>query len=294
MYPYPSINKKMYSILFSITAHENIECLIKLIENIFLFHENAAVIAHISLQSPITSKEISEKLHIIPNVFINPIRVPTLNYKTLTPLLANFILSEQIQFEYICLLASNCFFYRKGAYEYMKQYDVGCYAFENRNYSGKWADCRKFSLSIGNEKGPNYSGQHEGVFMKKEFVKPLTEVLLKYCPLEKWNFQNDTTEECFLPTAMNVLFHDKKRGFPICFIRDRMKYLLLGTDNYYNIEKTKQQLVHWIQHPEEKINYVLEEQEENHFFCFKRIPRNLYDPLTQLFISRFFLDVSMT
>jgi hypothetical protein len=280
----------MYLILFSITIHENPECFIKLAENIFAFHENSAILVHIALQSPITPEQI-QSLEKIPHVYVNPLRVYTQNYKILTPLLANFITSHSIDYEYICLLASNCFFYRKGSYQYMQNYDMGCYAFENRNYSGKWADCRKFSLFIGNHSGPNYTGQHEGVFLKKKLVKPLCDKLFQFCPLEQWNQPNDTTEESFLPTAINVLFKDKKRGFPICLLRDRMKHLFLDTDQSYDFHKTVEYLRFLASHPEEKIDYVLEEiAEDNHFFCFKRIPRNLDDPLTKIFTSSFFIQ----
>ena len=162
----------------------------------------------------------------------------------------------------------------------MKDYDYGCYSFENRNYSGKFNDCYKYKLSIlPNESLPNYSGQHEGVFLKKELIKPLIDSFLNFCKLDKWNDMNDTTEECFLPTGINILFKSLKRGKPICLIRDRMKFLDIGKDSNYSIETTIKYLYKLIDNDNLHINYVLDEVEDNHFYCFKRINRDLNDPL---------------
>ena len=280
----------MYNILYQLTCHENIDFLLIQINNILDFNEKCAVLIHIAKQLNITDDQMAS-INRIPDVYINTNRVYTKYAKTLTPIISNCIYSYNIEFIYTSFLASNCFFYKKGAYKYMKEYDYGCYAFENRDYSGKFNDCYKYKLSIlQNNILPNYSGQHEGVFLKKELIKPLIDSFLNFCKLEKWNEMNDTTEECFLPTGINILFKTLKSGKPICLIRDRMKYLDIGTDSNYSIENTINYLYNLRDNDNVNVNYVLDTLEDNHFYCFKRINRELNNPLLLVWHKFIHLD----
>lgn len=263
-----------YNILFSITAHESIESLQLLIQNILYFNKNCGVIIHLS-QSFQIEETILNKIKAIPHVYINPTRLYTMNYKILTPISSNMEYSMNIDYEYLCLSASNCFFYRYGAYDYIKQYDYGAYAFKMTDFTGKFKDCRNYSITIGGENLPHfYSGQHEGVFMKKELIPRLLKSFYDFCPLERMNNIMDTTEETILQTGINILFKDLKRGYPICLLRDRMRNESLGTDSSYDLNKTTSYLTYLINTPDAKIDYVLEEQEDNHFYTFKRVDRN--------------------
>ena len=274
----PIVEKRQceYNIVYSITAHENFRFLVIQIKNVLKYNLQSAVLVHLSDQFSISAEEI-RFLRQMPNVYVNPTRLHSEFYKVLTPLASNMVYSmENIDYEYMCMLTSNCMFFKKGAFEYMKQYDYGAYAFENRNFTGKWGDCRRYSLSIGGEKEPNYTGQHEGSFMKKELLSKLYESFFNFCPLDRLNELTDTTEETILPTGLNILYKGLKRGYPVCLIRDRMKHLEIGTDADNNVDKTMQYLRHLTDHPEAMVDYVLEDrQEDNHFFAFKRVNRTM-------------------
>ena len=151
----------MFDILFSITAHENIEFLCHQIDNVLKFNVNSAIVIHINKEVNITKEEwnlLKDK----PNVFINPNRINSRLYKALTPIMSNLLYSKEINFKYVCLLASNCFFFKSGLIHYLNKYDYGCYKFENNNFSGKWGHCREFSIFIGAKNNPNYSGGNTG------------------------------------------------------------------------------------------------------------------------------------
>jgi hypothetical protein len=274
-----------YNILFAITAHENFALLLIHIQNIFKFNPESGILIHLSKRFDLKPDQV-QYITQIPHVFVNPNRLETHSYKILTPIYANMVYSLDIDYEYMCLLASNSFFYKSGAYDYIRNYDYGAYAFENRNFTGKFADCRRYSISIGGTDLPNYSGQHEGSFMKKELIPQLVDSFTRFCPLEQMNYLMDTTEECILPTGLNILFKDLKRGYPICLIRDRMKYGILGTDNSYHLENTKTYIHFLINNPDATVDYVLDAPEDNHFFTFKRIDRSTVNhPLLDFIMS---------
>jgi hypothetical protein len=277
----------MYPILFQITCHECFDFLLIQIANILKYNPNCGILIHFAKQMELTNEQIITILS-MKSVYMNPMRLETHMYKVLTQIISNCIFSERIDFVYTVLLPSNCLFYKKGTMEYISQYDYGCYSFTNTNYSGKWYDCYRYKCTITSDMQiPNYSGQHEGVFMKKEMIQPLITSFLRFCPLEYWNYMNDTTEECFLPTGMNILFASSyKRGKPICLLRDRIKNLDIGTDNNYSIPQTIDYLTKLKNTPDMKINYVLDEPEDNHFFCFKRVGRS---NVPSTFLS-FFMD----
>lgn len=277
----------MFPILFQVTAHENLEFLKIQLSNILRFNNKCAVLVHIAQQMNITDNDIVT-LSRIPNVFINPIRIRTVPFKVLTQIITNSLFSLGFDYEYTCLLASNCMFFDNGAYDYMKNYDYGCYAFENHDYSGKSADCYRYKRTIDSDDGiPNYSGQHEGVFMRKELVKPLIDSFTSFYPVEKWNDMADTTEESFLPTGMNIIFRGLKKGLPICLHRDRMEQTEIGTDGEHDAPKTITYLKKLIADRDTRIQYVLPGGEVNHFYCFKRIDRNVRGVLYRHFMLNF-------
>jgi hypothetical protein len=172
----------------------------------------------------------------LPRVHLNPIRYPSKPGKLLTPLLLNwyFILSQPELFkdcEYVCQLTSNCLFFRSGALDYMRNFDYGWHNQYTHVVTAssppKFLDNDRFrqalctALQLEPTTVPCYTGPHEGTFLKLALVRPLVNVLLSWCPIADWDQQQDITEECFLPTAVNLLFRNERRGLPIVYFADR-------------------------------------------------------------------------
>ena len=280
----------MYNILFFITSNDNLDFLDILIQNVLKYNSKCGILIHINAKKIVDNKKLNE-LKLINNVFFVEPRIETYMYKTMTQLvyMNNYALMNNINYEYMCMIASNCFFFRKGCYEYITNYDYGCYDYFKKynNFTGKFKDCKDYQLTIGDINEPTYSGQHEGCFYKKELYKIICDSLTTFCKIENMNNLQDTTEECFLPTAANFLLKNYKRGLPICMIRDRIHNNIIGTDATYNFEETIKFLKK-LTLPNITIKYVLNENEENHFYCFKRVSRELNDVLLQYFINNEF------
>jgi len=280
----------MYNILFFITSNDNLNFLDIFIQNVLKYNSNCGVVVHINKTKMIDNKKLNE-LKQKNNVFFVEPRIETRMCKIMTPLvyMNDYALTHNINYEYMCMIASNCFFFRKGCYEYIASYDYGCYSDFKKynNFTDKFKDCKDYQLTIGASDEPTYSGQHEGCFYKKELYGMMCDSLKKFCKIENMNNLQDTTEECFLPTAANILLKDYKRGLPVCIIRDRIHNNIVGTDEMYNLEQTIQ-FLKILTLPNIKIKYVLNDNEENHFYCFKRVDRDLNDALLQYFINNEF------
>jgi hypothetical protein len=272
----------MYKIIFNLICHENFEFLLFQIKNIFKFNKNCSIIIHLSKLFNITSYQI-EILKKIDHVFINQYRLMTFYCKALTPIILNIIESKNIDYEYMCLIQSNCLFFKSESYEYLKNYDCGFYScFRIKENYGKWLDCRKFKIYLDGIDENHYSGPSEGVFLKKEMTNLLIDKILGFVNynLSNLNYLNDTTEESFLPTAMNILFKNYKIGLPLCFHGYRVENFPQNDYNYIKnfIEELRNnQLQYKIKH--------IDGLEENHFYFYKRVNRNLSDDLAQYFNS---------
>ena len=103
---------KKYDIVYSITAHEAIDCVWNLYENIMEFHPglNVLVVFH-------TSKKLYRECEKFPerdNLWFHPIPKDKARFTSAIFLahLKNYSLIERMNFDLFCTLASNCMFVR--------------------------------------------------------------------------------------------------------------------------------------------------------------------------------------
>ena len=269
-------------ICFNICMHECFDFFEEQIENIFYYNSECCIIAHISMFANITQFDqtiLSKLKEKYSKFFINPNRLESHKGKVLTPVVANYLYSKElnIDYEYMCLMNSNELFFRKGAYEYMKNYDFGCFRIPAHTTRGsyleeKHQDCIRFALFASESKsGQTYTGQHVGTFYKMEIFKKIMDTILAFCPLENMNHLGDTTEECFLPTAAFILFPDKIVGNPITVVRDRTPDIL-GVDTNYCMSTTVDFIEKMRKNNEYPGTYVLMSPITN-IFVFNRVNR---------------------
>jgi hypothetical protein len=278
----------MHKILFSITVHENIECLEEQLKNIFHYNDNCAVLVHISKQFKLSNDDI-EKLHTLKSqyaLFINPTSIETVYCKILTAQIVNILYAKNIEYEYFCMHASNELYFKKGAYDYMKQFDVGLYYIpSDTNLLSQYhhRDIVAFAKFL-NKPMQTYTGQHEGSFFKKHIIENVAEIILRFCPLENLNFLNDTTEETMTPTALFNIYSNLSIGYPITFIRNRADHIT-GNDNENNIVKTVQFIETMREKSEYNSRYVMQEPIVS-IFVIKGILRNNYNDQLRQYLRK--------
>lgn len=269
-------NNKEYNILFLIPSNDDMEFIKILVNNILKFNNNCVVAIHLNINKPYKNLNIKD-------VYFTKTRINSLFLKCLTPLM---ILNQEfnnLKYKYVCLLASNSFFFKDNLYDYIKDYDYGCYNqfVKKDNFNDKFEDCYNFAKSL--KANITYSGQFEGSFYKKELFNLISDKLIQFCPIDKMNYLQDTTEECFLPTAANILLKDYKRANPICFIKIRYGGFDNRDDINYNYEEVVNLIKNLKQRKIKKIKYALKEEQENNFYTYKRVSRNLNDKLLNYF-----------
>jgi hypothetical protein len=272
--------KKKYKICFSITCHEEIEFLSKQIKSIQTLNENSLIIVHLSKNKQLNQyeKDIIDELTNNNNIFFNPNRVQTVYGKILTPIISNIDFSKQFEYEYICLLSSNEFIFRKGLYEYMINYDYANNHIKSDStliHQEKHQDCVRFSNFCGMS-GQTYTGQHEGTFFKKELILKISDKILSFCSLDNLNKLGDTTEESILPTAVYFICNGYKRSRPITVLHERLNPLILGNNHFLDLDKTITFIntINKNNSLEGFVSYNCEETDLNFCFSLKRIPRN--------------------
>lgn len=222
--------EKKYKICFSITVHEGIDFLEQQICLLCSLNPESAVVVHIAKQKNISEVEqkIIDKILGFGNVFFNTNRLNTLKYKILTPIVSNIEFSKDIDYEYLCLLASNELPFRKNIYGYIKNYDYGSDLIISDGTvmsQAKHQDCVRFSNFCGMN-GQTYTGQHEGTFYKKKLALQISKKILEFCDLSLMNNLGDTTEESLLPTAVYCICNGLEKGRPISIIHERIPSLL--------------------------------------------------------------------
>lgn len=172
-----------YDIVYSITAHESIECVYNLYENILQFNPglNCLVIFHVN---PLLFSQI-DQIPARDNLWFHP--APTeknrFSWSILLAHLANYDLVRDINFDFFCLLASNCMFVRSVDYERIRSTtpvispaphefakDVSI-NFENIEQEWFWSvflQCQEMvDLFQANRIGVN-ARSHEGAYFRKD------------------------------------------------------------------------------------------------------------------------------
>lgn len=104
--------KEKYDICYSVTAHESVECVMNLYENIVKFHPGMNVLVVFNT-SPELYKEC-DKLPARDNLWFHPVpkRKERFSSAIFLAHLANYSLVERQDFDLFCTLASNCLFVR--------------------------------------------------------------------------------------------------------------------------------------------------------------------------------------
>lgn len=269
-----------HKICFSITCHEGIEFLEKQIESILKLNDDSIVIVHISKQKNINQQdqEIINRISNGGNVFFNTNRVYTVYGKILTPIISNVEFSKEFDYEYLCLLSSNEFIFRKGLYDYMSNYDYSNNHIISDDFvmnQPKHQDCVRFSKFCGMN-GQTYTGQHEGNFFRKELILKVSDKIKSFCSLDNLNSLGDTTEECILPTAVYFICNGYKRSFPITVLHERLNPPILGNGHFLDFDKTIDFIdtINKNNCLERYVSYNYENTNLNFCFSLKRILRN--------------------
>jgi len=216
-----------FDIVYSITFHEQVICMLDQLMNILTFNHLNKVVIICSINETI-HKEL-QGIRLPPNIIIHPfIRSPHARMLWNTNLFAahmnNFELVKNIKFDYFCTLASNEMFIKNIDINIIKKNIV----LEKKEFVpsepikildklNSWVHYKPFmanyymcSFFVKNNLEP-FSLQHEGLVLPK---KILYEVLSLY---KKDNFNNKTIntqdlllEEVFIPTYLhnNYNFND--------------------------------------------------------------------------------------
>lgn len=273
----------MNKILFSITAHENLRALSAQIDNIRKFNDDSAVLVHLSANMKLNQNDIYLiKSLSNEHIIFNDRRIHTQRYKIASPQIVNIQFASKMSYEYLCMLTSNECFFRRGAYEYMKQYDAGSYKLtsnESLLNQPKHRDACEFGIKLSGIR-QTYTGQHEGTFYKKHIAENIADCILNFCPIDRLHHLGDTTEEWILPTALHLLYPSTNIGYPVTLIRDRSPDIT-GSDAEQNMQKT----IHFIETITKQgqfdSTYVVQNP-INSIFSIKRVSRtNNNDPLLQ-------------
>jgi len=105
-----------YDIVYSVTAHESIECVYNLYENIVKYNAGLDVLVIFHL-----NEDLYSRLDAIPeadNLIFNPVRTDKRRFtqSLLWAHLGNFVIVRDLDFDIFALLASNCMFVRQVDY----------------------------------------------------------------------------------------------------------------------------------------------------------------------------------
>lgn len=211
---------QILKIVFSIPVHERAESVFDLIENIFAFHDDCGVVLHISQSFEISSPYISEKafFRILSTcepyksrVIINPIRWNTVRVNGGVHLFLNAHFSnfdhacEKFgDFEYFMIAASNELYFKKGAYDIMKNYDASGDNLKYNNWTqAKLAQSDLRPRRMLRELGiPDFTiSMCEGSFYKREVFKKVKDILTPWID-PKLPPTGYALEEIYLPTVV--------------------------------------------------------------------------------------------
>lgn len=194
-------------IFYSILCHENIECIFDLIQNIKKYNKNykVSIVLNINnyLNNLIKEKEIKLPKNVIINTDISDKRLFTSTI--LKGHISNFNYIKDLDFDYFCLLASNCMFIRDINYKYIdtfynKKYDVIKKGDGFKVQSGwHWTKIYRNTKIMNILKEKNialYGSQHEGRIYSKYMFNEIFKEINK---LEIFNLiQMETVFEEFL------------------------------------------------------------------------------------------------
>lgn len=233
-----------------LTCHENRECVSDVINNILKFNDDVCIL--INNGSADSLKDFNGE-----NVRIIDRQVKFERFDTMIPLhleLHHYMVTHDIQSDYVLLMASNQLFVRHGFYDFIKSYDGSYY---NRKIDTR---CIRRLLKYGvfidyfNELRKwnfKYQSNHDGMFFKYEIFMKMMLYFQKYTGIR----QDNHAEEFLYPAYMI------KHNYHLVDF-DKYNYWQKNWTNGWPIlelEETKKAI-------------------ENGFFLVKRVSREFNDP----------------
>ncbi|MBR1421553.1 MAG: hypothetical protein IJ575_10950 [Selenomonadaceae bacterium] len=206
-------------IVFSIPVHERAESVFDLIENLLTYHDDCGIVLHISQSFEISSPYFSEKsfFRILSTcepyksrVIINPVRWNTTRVNGGVHLFLNahfgnfdYACEKFGDFEYFVFAASNELYFKRGAYDIMKNYDAGLDNLKYNNWTqAKLAQDDLRPRRMLRELGiPDFTiSMCEGSFYKREVFKKIKDILTPWID-PKLPPTGYALEEIYLPTV---------------------------------------------------------------------------------------------
>ena len=206
-------------IVFSIPVHERAESVFDMLENIFKFHDDCGVVLHLSQSFEISSPYVSEKTFFkiletcepyASRVIVNPVRWNTVRINGGVHLFLNthfsnfdYACEKFGNFEYFMFMASNELYFKKGAYDIMKNYDAGL---DNLRYNN-WTQQKLAASDLRPRRMLRELGIQdftismcEGSFYKREVFKKIRDILEPWID-PKLPATGYALEEIYLPTV---------------------------------------------------------------------------------------------
>lgn len=254
-------------IVFSIPAHECVDCLEKQIENIISKVSNSFFVIFLSSNNEfnLNSDRLLKKYE--NRVFVNTESRPTFwgdcfyqhysNYK--------FIKSINFNFDYWCFEASNSFLLKDGLDLHISDYDA--LATSNRDFgitpkqknfnaplskSSKWWDSKfyndkKFMKLVRSNNFQIYNGFVEGMVFKKEIAEEIHEILEFYdCTDYKLNSSESyPREEVYFQTLFFNKFADCNYTHTYCNLYsniESLEFILKSFKGFYAVKPSPRNL----------------------------------------------------
>ncbi len=188
----PTLNEdyyfmKRYDLVFSIPVHEQINVVVDQLINFSHFNNGCAIVLHLNPSFVLSNddfallKKVSDYLG---NVFINPKRLKAGLNNIIQTHLSNYEFIRNLDFEYFVMSSSNELFVKKGAYDYIMQFDCVEYgqktSIKTNPEEINWKQMKHAikDESLINATSPIldgflYGGQIEGSYYKKELFEKM-------------------------------------------------------------------------------------------------------------------------
>ena len=209
-------------IVISIPVHEKPEVVNDQVRNFQKFIPGVILVVHVSYDF-LREHPISE-IKQVEGLYINPEHLDTAWGDILQAHLSNFhYISEQIDFDYFVLHASNDMYIRKGLADYIERFDAGFQFHEISRKGSLWwpgdiaiedEQLRKIMEACGQK--TIIATQVEGSFYKKELMEKIVSIISRvYNPREQRD--SYTREECYFSTVAASLTERDHVGFPTTF-----------------------------------------------------------------------------
>lgn len=179
--------------LVSNTVHQSPETLRDQAQNYGFLLPEALMVVHVSATSAIPLESFQRAVEDLPNVVINPTRMPTTWGDMIGPHVANlrFALADLGSFDRFCFSSSQELLFRPGLRDRLESFDAG-YDFENEFRSGKKGSLEEIVeadpafLKMRKAEGINRIvwSQIDGAFFPWEFASELVVLCERYLNLE--------------------------------------------------------------------------------------------------------------